>query len=179
MKTMQAFGWAALLLAGLSTVPASFAAGNDKIKAEKHAVAFTAMNAADYQNFLKNWDDARQPVFLALIRTPAEYAAIFSPAPVMRDQRPFAPEAGMYAKEQILVVGRVTTAPDKGEKILEVERISARGTKLDVHYSYVEPAGKATYTVKNILAVRIAKAPYKKLRFFENGKLVGTLKPTN
>ena len=34
----------------------------------------------DYQNFLKNWDEARYPVLYAVVRTPGEYNALFHPA---------------------------------------------------------------------------------------------------
>jgi hypothetical protein len=154
----------------------SRAAGNMGAKPEGWAVAYQRMGGGDYQNFLKNWDEKKHPVLYALIRTPAQYDTLFHPAPVMRDKRPFAPGAEMYAKEQILVVARVMVAPENMDQVFEAERVTEKGQGLALYYRFREPKTNATFSVKNYLALRIPRYEYQKVTFFENGKRVGELK---
>jgi hypothetical protein len=133
------------------------------------------MGIGDYQNFLKNWDEKKHPVLYALIQTPAQYAAMFQPAPVIGAKRPFAPGRELYSKEQVLVVARVIVAPENMDKVFAVERVTARDHVLALHYRFTEPKTTATFTVKNYLAVRIPRHDYQKVIFFENGNKVGEL----
>jgi hypothetical protein len=145
-------------------------------KPEGRAVAYQKIGVGDYQNFLINWDEKRYPVLCALIRTPVQYDALFHPAAVMDDKRPFAPGAEIYTKEQVLMVGRVMAAPGNMDKIFEVERIVENGRELAFRYRFHEPGTNATFTVKNYLALLIPRHEYRKVIFFENGKRVGELK---
>lgn len=144
-------------------------------RTEEKPVSYEEIAANTYQNFIKNWDDKKHPVLVALIRTPAQYAALFHPAAVMGNKRPFAPEPELYAKERILVVARVTTASEDTDKVFHVERVIQKGQELSVYYGFIEPKSNATYSVKSYLALRIPKRPCKKVVFFENGKEVGRL----
>jgi hypothetical protein len=145
-------------------------------KPEEQAVAYRRIGAGDYQSFLINWDEKRYPVLCALIQTPAQYDALFHPAAVMGDKRPFAPGAEIYTKEQILMVGRVMAAPENMDKVFEVERVVEKGRELALYYRFLETGTNATFTVKNYLALLIPKHEYRKVIFFENGKRVGELK---
>jgi hypothetical protein len=133
------------------------------------------MGMGDYQNFIKNWDEKKHAVLYALIQTPAQYDALFQPAAVMGAKRPFAPEAELYAKEQIFIVARVTAAPEGIDKVFEVERVIERDQELALCYRFNEPKTDATFSIKNFLAVRIPKHDYKQVIFLENGKQVGKL----
>ena len=113
----------------------------------------------------------------AIIQTPAQYAALFHPAPVMGGKRPFAPKPEFFNKEQILVVARVTLAPKDLDKVFEVERVVEKGHALELHYRFTAPDSHATYTVKSQLAIRIPKHDYASVTFVENGKQIGVLKP--
>ena len=144
-------------------------------KRKERAVTYQRMDIGDYQNFIKNWDEKKHAVLYALIQTPAQYDALFQPAPVMGANRPFAPEAELYTKEQILIVARVTVAPENIDKVFEVERVIERDQELALYYRFNEPKTNATFSVKNFLAVRISKHDYKQVIFFENGKQVGKL----
>jgi hypothetical protein len=139
-------------------------------------VAFTRIQADEYASFPVNWDEAATPVFRGLLRTPDEYAAVFHPAPVMRSGKPFAPPAGFFADGMVLVVARVIDAPAAGETPLAVESLEAEGDELVLHYRFTPPAATATYTVKEVLAVRIPNRPYGRVRFVENGAPVGDLR---
>lgn len=157
--------------------PIARAADNMGTMPEERAVTYKRMGIGDYQNFLKNWDEKKQAVLYALIQTPAQYDALFHPAPLMGAKRPFAPEAEVYTNEQILVVARVIVAPENMDKVFEVERVTERGQELALHYRFNEPKTNATFSVKNYLAVRIPRRDYKKVTFFENTKPMGELKP--
>ncbi len=126
-----------------------------------------------YRNFVANWDDGREPVLYALIRTPAQYDALFHPAAVMGGHGPFSPEASLYAKEQILLVARVL--PGGGDGTFEVERIVADDRRLTFRYRFKPPASEVRWRGKAFLAVRIPKRPYERVVFVENGTRVGEL----
>jgi hypothetical protein len=139
------------------------------------AVTYKRIGTGDYQNFLANWDEKKHPVLFALIQNPAQYAALFHPAPVMGGKRPFAPAADIYQTEQILVVARVMLAPESMEKSFEVEQITENGQELTFTYRFLEAQSKATYSVKNFLAVSIPGKKYKKINIVENGNRIGVL----
>jgi hypothetical protein len=155
--------------------PASGAADNTGTESKEQAVAYKRMSVGDYQNFLKNWDEKKHAVLYALLQTPAQYDALFHPAPVMGNKRRFAPEAKLYAEEQILVVARVMAAPGNMDKVFEVERVTETNQELVLHYRFNEPRTNATSSVKNYLAIRIPRRDYKRVVFVENGKQVGEL----
>jgi hypothetical protein len=167
---------AVILIMAALWCPISRAAGDMSTKPEERSVAYQRMGIGDYQNFLKNWDEKRHPVLYALIRTPAQYDALFHPAPVMRDKRPFAPGADIYAREQILVVARVMVASENMNQAFEAERVTEKGRELALHYRFHEPETNATFSVKNHMALRIPRREYQKVTFFENGKRIGELK---
>lgn len=144
------------------------------VSAEK-AVAYTRVSMTEYQNFLKNWDDDKQPLLYALIKSPAQYDALFAPAAFMGGNRPFAPEAGMFDKEMLLLVARVISSTPDRDKVFEVERIAESSRMLLVYYRFNAPKTKATSSEKNFLAVKITKNIYNRVSFFENGKPVGNL----
>jgi hypothetical protein len=175
-RSLIPVGLAMIVMVTALVCPMSKAADNMGTKPEERAVTYQRMGIGDYQNFLNNWDEKTHAVLYALIQTPAQYDALFHPAPLMRDKRPFAPEAEFYMKEQILVVARVMVAPENMNKVFEAERVAERDQELALHYRFNEPGTSATFSVKNYLAVRIPRHEYKKVTFFENGKQVGELK---
>jgi hypothetical protein len=154
------------------------AADTGDARPAERTVAHKRIGAGDYQNFLTNWDDKQLPVLYALIQTPVQYAALFHPAAVMGNKRPFAPKADRFDKEQILVVARVTLAPKNPDKVFEVERVVEKGPALEVHYHFRNPDSGATFSVKSHLAIWIPKHNYATVAFLENGKQVGLLKVT-
>lgn len=165
------------MIVGVTTLVCamSMAADNMNTKPKERAVTYRRMGIVDYQNFLKNWDGKKHAVLYALIQTPAQYDALFHPAPVMGAKHPFAPEAELYTKEQILLVARVMVAPENMDRVFDVERVTERDQQLALHYRFNEPKTNATFSVKNYLSVRIPRHDYKKVIFFENGKQVGEL----
>ena len=142
-------------------------------KPQERAIPYQRILVSEYQNFLGNWNEKTKPVLCAVIQTPAQYAALFHPAATMRNKRPFAPDAQLYQKEQILLVARVMPAPKNMEETFAVESVTAREEELVVKYRFNEANTDATFTVKNFLALRIPKHSYKKVTFIENGRKVG------
>jgi hypothetical protein len=153
----------------------SFSGGKAWAQAKERAVQYTRIGANEYQNFVVNWDEKKVPVLCALLRTPAQYGALFHAAPVMGGERPFAPPPNLFETEQILVVARVMAASEDMDKVFEVERVAENGTELILSYRFNEPKTPASYTVKNSLCLRIPKRDYTKVSFYENGKLAGKL----
>lgn len=138
-------------------------------------IEVTTIRQGEYATFLVNWDDTTTPVFRAVIRTPHDYAAVFHPAPVMGNRRPFSPPDTFFDEAMIVVVARVVDAPAAGEKPLTVESLVADGDDLVLRYRFTPPAAKAAFTVKESLVVRVPRREIGHLRFVENGEHVGVL----
>lgn len=139
-------------------------------------VAFSTIAPDEFANFPVNWDDATTPVFRGLLRTPEEYAAVFHPAAVLGNRKPFAPPPSTFDDGMILVVARVIDAPAGGETPLVVESLTRDGDDLVLRYRFVPPAARATSTVKHALVLRLARQPVGRVRFVENGEPLGDLR---
>ena len=137
---------------------------------------FQFVGKNEYRNFVANWDDSHA-VFMALIRTPAEYAAVFHPAPVGGNTKPFAPPPELFDEQMILVVSRVVTAPAEGEKILTVQGLETDGGTLTLRYHFAPPAAQATFSVKEVLQLRIPRRDVEEVRVLEDDVPVGKLRP--
>ncbi len=167
------FWFMALILTMLTGVSAMAGKNADTGPGEKN-VPYKQISVGEYQNFLKNWDETKHPVLYALIRTPAQYDALFSPAATLWNKRAFAPAAEFYKTGQILLVGRVMMAPRDMDKVFEVERLTERDQELELHYRFIEPVAN-TWTTKIFLPLQIPRHLYRKVVFVENGKPVGEL----
>lgn len=138
-------------------------------------VPFEIVGRNDFSNFVVNWDDS-QAVFMALIRTPEDYAAVFHPAPVVGNRKPFGPAPELFDEQMILLVSRVVTAPADGEKVLTVEGLAADEGTLTLRYRFTPPAERATFSVKEVLQLRIPRRKLSVVRILENEKPVGELR---
>lgn len=138
-------------------------------------IPFTRIGRDDYQNFIANWNDADVPVFRALIRTPAEYDAVFHPARVIGAAKPTRVPAEFFQKGMLLVVARVVPAPGPADKVLEADALTADGTTLELRYRFTPPAAGGSFTVKEMLALRIPRRDVGVVRIVENGAPVGEL----
>jgi len=142
---------------------------------EARTVRYERVGVFEYQNFLRNWDDEAHPRLYALVQSPAHYNALFAPAAVMGNRRPFAPLPELFTQESIVLVARVMPAPGDMEKVFTADRVTVQDRALEVHYRYAEPEDAAAHKVINFLALRVPKQAYRRVTFFENGKRVGAL----
>ncbi len=151
---MRAYLLVVLAVLAVSAVSAAEAPG---CGARSEAIPYRVLPADSFAAFVKNWsgDQALQ----AVIRTPAEWDAVFSPAVVMGNPKPTAPEPEFFRKEQLLVVAKVTPAPGPGENPLLVKSLVsvANGNGQVLIYRYVPPAAPATYQVKSVLILAVPK----------------------
>jgi hypothetical protein len=172
-RTLIPMGLGIIMIALILSM--SMVADSMGTQSKERPVPYKKMSMHDYQNFIENWDEQKDPVLYALISTPAQYNALFHPAATMRSVRPFSPDASLYAREQILVVARVMLKPGNVDTVFEVDRITERNQELALHYRFNEQESDAKWQGKIYLAIRIPKHNYKKVFFFENGKQVGKL----
>ncbi len=93
----------------------------------------------------------------------------------MGGKRPYAPRPELFAKEQILVVARVTPATKDLDKVFEVDRVIEKGRDLEFRFRFAKPDSSAGFDVKSQLSVWIPKRDYAKVTFVENGKSIGVL----
>ncbi len=140
----------------------------------KH-ISYRILQDGDFQSFIKNWDDKKYPALYALIRTPAQWDAIFHPAAVMGQNRPFGPDAKIYENEQIIIVAHVIPAPDANLTVYNVRQVVADNEVLVLYYRFNNPENAASFTIKSHLAVVIPKSGYKRIVFIENGRQTGIL----
>ncbi|MDD4357132.1 MAG: hypothetical protein PHN98_07750 [Smithellaceae bacterium] len=151
--------------------------GGKEAPPEERPVAYKIMHVRDYQVFLKNWDETKDPVLYAMISNPTQYNDLFHPAPIMGSRRPFSPDESLYSRDDILVVGRVVPYPENIDKVFDVDRITERNQELSLYYRFHEKTSDVKWQGKICLAIRIPKRSYKKVHFFENGTKVGELNP--
>ncbi len=165
-----------MILALAAMLHGALVFGDDTGNASKaRPVPFRILKDGDFQSFIRNWDDKKYPALYALIQTPAQWDAIFHPAPVMGQNRPFGPEAKFYDNEQIIIVAHVIPAPDASLTVYNVRHIVADNNILIIYYRFNQPENAASYTIKSQLAVAIPKNSYKRIVFIESGKQLGIL----
>ncbi|WP_434113542.1 hypothetical protein [Paraburkholderia caffeinilytica] len=143
-------------------------------------IPFDRLDFPQYHFFASAWDDSRQPVRCALIRTPSEWRAIMHPAPVMFWSQPrFALPDAFYDSQQILLVARVTPADTDDARVLDIHSVTLHEGTLNVDYQYREPLETAGFMVTNSLLVAIPrlKTPLARIQFIENGRTVCSLTP--
>jgi len=144
--------------------------------AQSEQIPFGRIPMDKYLNFLKNWDDSKHPVLLALVRSPKEYDLLFGAAPVIGARKEFAPPKDLYAREQLLIIGRVIPASNEPDKVLVTDRITIEGKQLTVRYKFQPPSQPASFQQKTWLTILLPKKEFDSILFIENDKEIGALK---
>ena len=129
---------------------------------------------ARYQNFVVNWD-AGTELLCAVVSTPADYARLFHPAPVIGGKKPFAPPDDAFTKEQLLVIARVVGG--EGKSVLEIKRVVEKEGVLEVHLDDRPATTPATFTVKQAALAWIPRRDGGRVTFVANGEAITTLDP--
>lgn len=130
-------------------------------------------DAADrYQNFIVNWDPSA-PVLCAVVRTPADHAALFHPAPVIGARKPFAPPDATFSKEALVVVARVV--PGGGASTLTIDRVTEQAGEILVHCRFRPATAPSSFTVKQAALAWIPLTTATRATFVENDAPVATL----
>ena len=127
-----------------------------------------------YQNFVANWD-AGTELLCAVVSTPADYARLFHPAPVIGGKKPFAPPDDAFTKEQLLVIARVVGGD--GGSVLEIKRVIEKEGALEVHLDDRPATTPATFTVKQAALAWIPRRDGGRVTFVANGEAITTLDP--
>lgn len=128
-----------------------------------------------YSSFLKNWDDQKTPVFTAVITSPAEFAALFSPAAVMGNSQVFAPDPQVFDHHFFVVIARVEGSSDDPAPSFQMDRLIDQGTGLRLDYTYHAPGKTGTFMVKQGLLIKVPQGQAKALHIYENHRQLGTL----
>lgn len=140
------------------------------------AIPLRRDDPARYQNFVVNWD-AGTELLCAVVSTPADYASLFHPAPVIAGKKPFAPPDTAFEKEHLLVIARVVGGD--GGSVLEIKRVVEKEGALEVHV-YDRPAKTAsTFTVKQAALAWIPRRDGGRVTFVANGEAITTLDPAD
>jgi len=172
IATHAPLGWLAI---------ATMAAGRladpppDTADAEPTVVPIRRDDPAGYQNFVVNWD-AGTEVLCAVVRTPADYARLFHPAPVIAGKKPFAPPDAAFEKEHLVVIARVVGGD--GGSSLAIERVVAKEGSLQVYGRFQPSTAKSSFSIKQAaLAWMPAREPGQ-MTFLENDTTLATLDPS-
>lgn len=125
-----------------------------------------------FASFIKNWNDAKKPVFCAVLRTPAQWREVFAPAATMNQTVPFEPTAEFFETRQILAVSRVVPSPATADKAAwEFQSLLPRRKGVTFQYRFTPASSPGTYTVKDVLMVSTPQRAGA-VDFEENGKRV-------
>jgi hypothetical protein len=140
------------------------------------AIPLRRDDPARYQNFVVNWD-AGTELLCAVVSTPADYARLFHPAPVIGGKKPFAPPDEAFTKEQLLVIARVVGGDEKS--VLEIERVVEKEGALEVHLDDRPAKTPSTFTVKQAALAWISRRDGGRVTFVANGEAITTLDPAD
>jgi hypothetical protein len=138
------------------------------------AIPLRRDDPARYQNFVVNWD-AGTELLCAVVSTPADYARLCHPAPVIGGKKPFAPPDDAFTKEQLLVIARVVGGD--GKSVLAIKRVVEKEGGLEVHLDDRPATSPATFTVKQAALAWIPRRDGGPVTFVANGKAITTLDP--
>jgi len=169
IATHAPLGWLAI---------ATMAAGRladpppDTADAEPTVVPIRRDDPAGYQNFVVNWD-AGTEVLCAVVRTPADYARLFHPAPVIAGKKPFAPPDAAFEKEHLVVIARVVGGD--GGSSLAIERVVEKEGSLEVHGRFQPSTATSSFSIKQAALAWIPAREPGPVTFIENGTKIATL----
>lgn len=121
-----------------------------------------------YASFVKNWPNKDQPVLCAVIKSSADWDAVFGSAAVMNSDRPFAPAADFYSRANLLVVARVHTASSSTTPAFQVKSIRHHTHRTVMTYTYHPPLADQSFSITDTLMIAISKQK-SKVHFIENG----------
>ena len=144
----------------------------DAADAEPTVVPIRRDDPAGYQNFVVNWD-AGTEVLCAIVRTPADYARLFHPAPVIGGKKPFAPPDAAFEKEHLVVIARVVGGD--GGSSLAIERVVEKEGSLVVHGRFKPSTAQSSFSIKQAALAWIPAREPGQMTFLENDTTVATL----
>ena len=169
--TLRAFGW--LLVAGI--VVATGRADDPPPRASSPGGVLVTHRRDDphrYQNFVGNWD-AGTDVLCAVVRSPADYARLFHPAPVIGGKKPFAPPDEAFQKEHLLVIARVVGGDGGGT--FTIERVLEKDGGLEVRCRFKPSDATSSFSIKQVALAWIPAREPGPVAFIENDETVATL----
>ena len=140
------------------------------------AIPLRRDDPARYQNFVVNWD-AGTELLCAVVSTPADYASLFHPAPVIGGKKPFAPPDEAFTREQLLVIARVVGGD--GKSVLAIERVVEKEGAIEVHLDDRPAKTASTFTVKQATLAWIPRRDGGRVTFVANGEAITTLDPAD
>lgn len=165
---------ASMIAAVTSPFFPSLAADPDDLPPGARKVPHRRDDPDRYQNFVVNWD-AGTDLLCAVVSTPADYARLFHPAPVIGGKKPFAPPDDAFTKEHLLVVARVVGG--NGGSVLEIKRVVEKDGDLEIHLDDRPSTAPATFTVKQAALAWIPRRDAGQMTFFAKGEAIATLDP--
>lgn len=136
------------------------------------AIPLRRDDPARYQNFVVNWD-AGTELLCAVVSTPADYASLFHPAPVIGGKKPFAPPDEAFTKEQLLVIARVVGGD--GKSVLAIERVVDKEGSLEVRCRFKPSTAQSSFSIKQVALAWIPAREPGPVTFIENDATVATL----
>ena len=163
---------AAAVLAGYADTKKQKQASDESVPFD-----YTVLNLMEfpYQSFVKNWDDDRQPVLCADIRTVEEFDDVFCAAATMDNKKPFTPSEDDFSKYQYVVISKVTIPAVKGFSF-KVDSVDYKENHLTVQYTYTKPAEDAGYDVKDGFVLRLPRVQIDTITVYENAQIVAEVK---
>ena len=143
--------------------------------ASEESIRFRSISNDDYAVFPVNWPPEHR-YRLGLIRTVEDYEKIFNAAAFAGNTKPYAPASKMFKDDMLVFVCKVVPAVADVDKELRLEKVTAKGTTLEVRFEYRNSAKNSTYQIKATAAAWIPKRDYTSLKFYDGKTLVKEIK---
>jgi len=144
----------------------------DTADAEPTLIPIRRDDPGRYQSFVVNWD-AGTEVLCAVVRTPADYARLFHPAPVIGGKKPLAPPEAAFEKEHLLVIARVVGGD--GGSSLAIERVVEKEGSLEVYGRFQPSTAQSSFSIKQAALAWIPAREPGPVTFIENDTTIATL----
>lgn len=159
-----------LLIARLAAALVLLFASHLARSAESRPLPFRQLNKEDYHCFVQNWPDAAGLWRVACLRSPAEWERVMHAAPVMWNKKLYAPPAAEYAREQLVIISRITGPEGR----LPVTRVEQQDDVVVIHLES-QPGAEASFTIKQWIGLWLPKATYRRIDVIDHQSTIASV----
>jgi len=92
----------------------------------------------------------------------------------------FGPDPSIYISNDLLIVSKVSVAPQHGGSTLRLNRVVSKNGDLSLYYTYTRPKHPTSFSIKDYFAIAVPKQVMEaahSIRIFEGDRAVCSLKP--
>ena len=145
------------------------------LSAKGKAIPFKQLDTRSYHAFVKSWDETKQPVLCALMKSLPDWNTLLLPATTMSSlPQSYGPPSSFFKTHDVLIVAKVTPAFENGVSPWHVNGVTLNANKLEVDYEFRSPSKPTQFEIRDYFLVTVSKATLaqsRQVRFIENGRV--------